>query len=105
MYGLLLSSCFAPSTAEEADDDPVLEKIRYLDYRYIRFVFHPLRGKFQLMSNWRDPSWRNVKDVMDGLEGDTRDARAGLFGENIINIEEKPIINLLIDEVPPRPLH
>ena len=53
------------------------------------------------MSNWRDPSWRNVKDVMDGLEGDTRDARAGLFGENIINIEEKPILNLLIDEVTP----
>ena len=36
---------------------------------------------------------------MDGLEGDTRDARAGLFGENIINIEEKPILNLLVDEV------
>jgi cation-transporting ATPase 13A2 len=52
------------------------------------------------MSNWRDPSWRNLKDVMDGLEGDTRDARAGLFGENVIEIEEKPIMNLLIDEVP-----
>jgi cation-transporting ATPase 13A2 len=56
------------------------------------------------MSNWRDPSWRNVKDVMDGLEGDTRDARAGLFGENIINIEEKPILNLLVDEVTPSPV-
>ncbi len=94
-----MSSCFAPSTAEEAEDDPVLEEIRYLDYRYIRFVFHPLRGKFQLMSNWRDPSWRNLKDVVDGLEGDTRDARAGLFGENVIDIEEKPIFKLLIDEV------
>ena len=94
-----MSSCFAPSTAEEAEDDPVLEEIRYLDYRYIRFVFHPIRGKFQLMSNWRDPSWRNLKDVLDGLEGDTRDARAGLFGENVIDIEEKPILKLLIDEV------
>ena len=52
------------------------------------------------MSNWRDPSWRNLKDVMDGLEGDTRDARVGLFGENVIEIEEKPILKLLIDEVP-----
>jgi cation-transporting P-type ATPase 13A2 len=52
------------------------------------------------MSNWRDPSWRNLKDVIDGLEGDTRDARAGLFGENVIEIEEKPILKLLIDEVP-----
>jgi len=51
------------------------------------------------MSNWRDPSWRNLKDVVDGLEGDTRDARAGLFGENVIDIEEKPIFKLLIDEV------
>lgn len=99
MYGLPLSSCFAPSTPEEAEDDPVLEEIRYLDYRYIRFVFHPLREKFQLMSNWRDPSWRNLKDVMNGLEGETRDARAGLFGDNVIDIEEKPIIQLLIDEV------
>jgi cation-transporting P-type ATPase 13A2 len=96
-----LSSCFAPSTAEEAEDDPVLEEIRYLDYRYIRFVFHPIRGKFQLMSNWRDPSWRNLKDVLDGLEGDTHDARARLFGENVIDIEEKPIFKLLTDEARP----
>jgi cation-transporting ATPase 13A2 len=95
-----LSSCFVPSTPEEAEDDPVLEEIRYLDYRYIRFVFHPLREKFQLMSNWRDPSWRNLKDVMNGLEGETRDAREGLFGDNVIDIEEKPIVQLLIDEVP-----
>jgi len=99
IYGLPLSTCFAPYTPEEAEDDPVLEEIRYLDYRYIRFVFHPLRGKFQLMSNWRDPSWRNLKDIMNGLEGETRDARAGLFGDNVIDIDEKPIIQLLIDEV------
>jgi cation-transporting ATPase 13A2 len=53
------------------------------------------------MSNWRDPSWRSLKDVMDGLESDTRDARGGLFGENVIDIEEKPIIKLLVDEVHP----
>jgi len=51
------------------------------------------------MSNWRDPSWRKVKDILDGLEGDIHDARAGLFGENVIDIEEKPILGLLIDEV------
>jgi hypothetical protein len=38
---------------------------------------------------------------MDGLEGDTRDARAGLFGDNVIEIEEKPVLKLLVDEVPP----
>lgn len=57
------------------------------------------------MSNWRDPSWRNLKDVKGGLEGDTRDARGGLFGENVINIEEKPIFKLLIDEVASTPLN
>ena len=36
---------------------------------------------------------------MDGLEGDTRDARAGLFGENVIDIDEKSVFKLLIDEV------
>jgi cation-transporting P-type ATPase 13A2 len=58
-----------------------------------------VRGKFVLMSNWRDPSWRYIKDVKDGLEGETQEARARLFGENIIEIEEKPILRLLIDEV------
>ena len=38
---------------------------------------------------------------MDGLEAEVRDARAGLFGKNIIDIEEKPILRLLIDEVIP----
>ena len=98
-YGLPLSSCFAPSTPEEAEDDPVLETIRNVDYRYIRLVFHPIRGKFLLISKWRDPSWRKLQDVKDGLEGETRDARARLFGENVIDIEEKPIIRLLLDEV------
>lgn len=99
MYGLPLSSCFAPTTPEEAEDDPLLEKIRYLDYRYIRFVFHPVRGRFVLMSNWRDPSWRKVKNVKQGLEGETQEARARLFGSNVIDIEQKPILRLLIDEV------
>ena len=94
-YGLPLSSCF-PGFEEE--DDPVLEHIRYVDYRYIRFVFHPLKGKFLLMSHWRD-SWRNVNDVKDGLEGETQEARARLFGENVIDIEEKPLMALLLDEV------
>jgi len=86
-------------TAEEAEDDPVLEHIRYIDYRYIRFVYHPVRAKFQLMSNWRDPSWRSLKDIMHGLEGEVHDARTGLFGANVIDIEEKPILRLLVDEV------
>ena len=50
------------------------------------------------MSHWRD-SWRNVNDVKDGLEGETQEARARLFGENVIDIEEKPLMALLLDEV------
>jgi cation-transporting P-type ATPase 13A2 len=51
------------------------------------------------MSNWRDPSWRKLQDIVQGLEGETHEARKGLFGDNVINIEEKPILRLLIDEV------
>lgn len=83
----------------DEDDDPVLMNLRFLDYRYIRFCFHPLKDKFVLCSDWKDPNWTDVKSIRAGLDSDERHRREQVFGKNAIEIEEKSIPQLLVDEV------
>jgi cation-transporting ATPase 13A2 len=81
------------------DDDPVLHFLRFIDYRYIRFCYHPLKDKFMWNSGWKDPAWTKIKKVRDGIDGDEKDSRMILFGSNLIDIESKSIPELLVDEV------
>ena len=83
----------------EEDDDPVLEVLRFLDYRYIRFCFHPLKDKFVPCNTWKDPAWRDVRTMRTGLDSDERCRREQVFGRNEIEIQQKSIPQLLIDEV------
>lgn len=83
----------------DEEDDPVMIYLRFLDYRYIRFCFHPLKDKFVLCSDWKDPSWINVKSIRAGLDGDERQRREQIFGKNEMEIERKSVPQLLIDEV------
>ena len=83
----------------DEDDDPVVSRLRFLDYRYIRFCFHPLKDKFVLCSNWKDPSWTDVKSIRIGLDSDERLKREQVFGRNVIDIQEKTVLQLLVDEV------
>ena len=106
-YGHVASTVFGMKEKKgysldyDEDDDPVLAYLRFLDYRYIRFCFHPLKDKFVLCSDWKDPNWTDVKSIRAGLEGDERQRREQLFGLNQIEIEQKSIPQLLIDEVGP----
>ena len=84
---------------DDEEDDPVVAALRFLDYRYIRFIFHPLKDKFVLNSSWKDPTWTNVKSIKAGLDTDERLKREKVFGMNIIDIEQKSVPQLLIDEV------
>lgn len=77
----------------------MMTHLRFLDYRYIRFCFHPLRDKFMLCSNWKDPKWTDVRSVRGGLDGDERYRRELVFGQNQIDIQQKTIPQLLVDEV------
>ena len=77
----------------------MITHLRFLDYRYIRFCFHPLRDKFVLCSNWKDPKWTDVRSVRGGLDGDERYRRELVFGQNQIDIQQKSIPQLLVDEV------
>lgn len=83
----------------DEEDDPVISTLHLLDYRYMRFCFHPLKDKFVQCGNWKDPSWTNVKSIRTGLDSDERYRREQIFGKNQISIKQKTIAQLLVDEV------
>jgi cation-transporting ATPase 13A2 len=81
------------------DDDPAIDVLRLLDYRYMRFSYHPLKDKFVLINSWKDPAWTNVKTMRTGIDGEEKESREQVFGKNLIDIKEKTIAQLLVDEV------
>ncbi|KAF2005497.1 hypothetical protein P154DRAFT_616294 [Amniculicola lignicola CBS 123094] len=102
-YGRPLSTVFGddekiPHGDFDEDSDPVINQLRSLDYRYIRFCYHPLKDKFILANTWTDPAWTNVAALREGLDNEERTYRELVFGRNMIDIEEKSIGQLLIDE-------
>jgi cation-transporting ATPase 13A2 len=103
-YGRVLSSVFGlsekmPPWGLDEEPDPVLTQLRVLDYRYVRLYFHPMRDKFVVFSGWKDPSWTDVVSVRAGIDSDEKSARERLFGPNLIDMEQKSIPQLLVDEV------
>ncbi|KAI0459760.1 hypothetical protein F5B21DRAFT_511042 [Xylaria acuta] len=83
----------------EDDGDPIMNELQTLDYRYVRFFFHPLKDKFLVCNGWKDPSWTSVRILRTGIDGDEKDERERVFGANMIDIEQKSIPQLLVDEV------
>jgi len=83
----------------DEDNDPVLDELRILDYRYMRFAFHPIKDKFLLCNSWKDPAWTDVKSIRVGIDGDEKENRELVFGKNEIDIKQKTIPQLLMDEV------
>ena len=98
-------------------EDFVLEDLLLIDYRYAKFALDPISGSFTVVKcagrslswpnllliygnrDWRDHSWTGVGSVKNGLEGPLRQQRITLFGLNVIDIEGKSVISLLVDEV------
>ncbi|KAF1985978.1 hypothetical protein K402DRAFT_454662 [Aulographum hederae CBS 113979] len=102
-YGRTLSSVFGSQgkgglREYNEEDDYTIEELITLDYRYIRFCFHPVRDKFLLGSTWKDPNWTEVETIRGGLDNDEKSYREQVFGQNIIDIEEKSTWQLLVDE-------
>ena len=103
-YGYAMSSVFnAPSkeksSGHQYDEDRELKFLRYLDYRYMRLIYHPTEDKFVLNNDWWDPQWTDVKALRAGLDTEEREPRDQVFGKNMIEIQEKTIPQLLMDEV------
>lgn len=83
----------------DEDDDPLMIDLHFLDYRYIRFCFHPLKDRFILCSEWKDPNSTDVRSIRIGLDSDERHRREQVFGKNQIEIQQKSVPQLLVDEV------
>ena len=102
-YGHTVSTVFGNQAKKryiefDEDDDPILDSVRFLDYRYIRFVFHPLRDKFLLNNNFKDPAWTDIKAVRSGMDTDEKIKRETVFGLNAIDIQQRSVPQLLLDE-------
>ncbi|KAI4155425.1 MAG: hypothetical protein L6R39_001241 [Caloplaca ligustica] len=93
-YGYTVSTVFGSVEKRrhyvgvEEDDDPVMTTLRFLDYRYIRFCFHPLKDKFMPCSDWKDSNWTDVRRIRSGLDSDERFRREQVFGKNQIEIKQ-----------------
>jgi cation-transporting ATPase 13A3/4/5 len=103
-YGRSLTTVFGESEKKrrgdwDEDEDPLISELLCLDYRYIRFVYHPIKDKFVLANTWKDPSWTQVNTLREGLDNEERDYRELVFGKNEIDIAEKSLGQLLVDEV------
>ncbi|KIV85541.1 hypothetical protein, variant 1 [Exophiala sideris] len=101
-YGQPMSTVFTRSGKEKTNGyrygDQELPFLRYLDYRYMRLLYHPQEDKFVLNNDWWDPQWKAVKTLREGLDTEERDPRDQVFGKNVIEIKQKTIPELLLDE-------
>ncbi|KAG1455987.1 hypothetical protein G6F55_006757 [Rhizopus delemar] len=69
------------------------------EYRYIRLAFHPGLFKFLIVGFWKDRAWNSTKNLKTGLSYEKYRTRTSVFGLNLINIQEKPTMKLLTDEI------
>ncbi|KAG0299865.1 hypothetical protein BGZ98_009702 [Dissophora globulifera] len=76
-----------------------MHDMRYFDYQYIRFIFNPVAQAFMQNSQWKDPEWSSIAKCERGLERETHQERALVFGANVIDVQEKTAGQLLIQEV------
>ncbi|RMZ83621.1 hypothetical protein DV738_g928, partial [Chaetothyriales sp. CBS 135597] len=102
-YGHAMSTVFNTLDREKHNGyryaaDPELKLLRFLDYRYMRLIYHPTEDKFVPNNDWWDPQWTGVKALRAGLDSEERERRSQVFGKNAIEVEEKSIGQLLVDE-------
>ena len=103
-YGRPMSTVFGNPTKRlsyelDDDQDPIVTELRVLDYRYVRLFFHPIKDMFVVFTGWRDPNWTDVRATRAGVDSDEKNHREVVFGRNTIDIEQKSIPRLLVDEV------
>jgi cation-transporting ATPase 13A3/4/5 len=65
----------------------------------MRFCYHPLKDHFVQCNSWKDPAWTDVKSIRDGIGSEEKENRELVFGKNLIDIKQKTIPQLLVDEV------
>ncbi|RIA92920.1 hypothetical protein C1645_819991 [Glomus cerebriforme] len=86
-YGGTISSVFTIDQLDDEDaashkiyPDEILHYLHYFDY-------------------WKDPSWTSTKILKKGITRDVHNEREIIFGPNMIDVQEKSTLQLLMDEV------
>jgi cation-transporting ATPase 13A2 len=51
-----------------------------------------------MLRDWRDPAWTSVAALRAGITEESHLQRQALFGDNLIKIQTKSILQLLVDE-------
>ncbi|KAG0036369.1 hypothetical protein BGZ82_004307 [Podila clonocystis] len=104
-YGGPMGSVFGPEQLSRADmdkgyeDTEILHDMRYFDYQYIRFIFNPLEQAFMQNAHWKDSAWTSISNCERGLAREQHQERMMVFGQNVIDVEEKTVGQLLVQEV------
>nr|XP_036583087.1 p-type ATPase [Colletotrichum truncatum]KAF6791983.1 p-type ATPase [Colletotrichum truncatum] len=102
LYGRPMSTIFGSSEKGymmDDDYDPIITELRMLNYRYVRLYYNQQRDKFVMFNGWVDPSWADPRTARSGIDSDEKGLREVVFGNNLIDIEQKSIPKLLVDEV------
>lgn len=79
--------------------NPVIPFVLSFEYRYIKFFYNPVDDIYKTNSNWYDIHWLNIKNLREGCSQQLYEQRTEIFGDNSIQIQEKSIGQLLLDEV------
>ncbi|KAG0214920.1 hypothetical protein BGX28_001126 [Mortierella sp. GBA30] len=108
-FGGPLSSVFSPEQMEKLENEDeryeettasmLLHDMRYFDYQYIRFIYNPITNAFLQNSHWKDAEWTTVARCGQGLERETHQERSMVFGQNVIDVQEKTVGQLLVQEI------
>ncbi|TDZ14946.1 putative cation-transporting ATPase [Colletotrichum orbiculare MAFF 240422] len=102
LYGRPMSTIFGSNEKGYMMDDeydPVIAELRMLNYRYVRLYFNQQKDRFVLFNGWVDPNWTDPRSVRAGIDSEEKGLREVIFGRNLIDIEQKSIPRLLVDEV------
>lgn len=87
------------SASSYVDEDPNVPYLRILTYRYVRFLYNPVKDMFFTNTDWVSHAWESVDSASQGLDGETQERREQVFGLNTLVIAERTVIQLLVDEV------
>ena len=88
------------SKAYTIDDiDPIVPVLISFEYRYMKLFYDPIDDLFKLPTSWIDEKWCHYPDIRDGMTETNYKLRKLIFGDNIIEIKEKSVLTLLVDEV------
>ncbi|KAJ3033709.1 hypothetical protein HK097_004753, partial [Rhizophlyctis rosea] len=85
---------------DESLRSTLLPTLTHFEYRYIRFILNPMIGMFEPNWSWSDPKWGSVRKVLQGIrDGEKVEERKLIFGRNEVDVREKGIFRLAVDEV------